>query len=360
MEKIEMMRHQGAGGALPKQFCRENYEKVKAYHESMDGFAVTPLVDAAEIAEKAGVAKLYVKDESKRYGLNAFKALGAAYAIGNIVRKGGLPEDAVFVTATDGNHGRAVAWAAAKEGYRSVVFMPAGTVRARSDAIAGIEGATVYVTDLNYDDAVRKALKYADENHGIFVQDTGFEGYEDIPWDITLGYTKLAQEALEQMGDEIPTHVFLQAGVGSMAGGVLGYLKDVLGDRCPVVSIMEATESACIFESVKNDGYVAIGGSPQTIMAGLNCGEANIFTLEVIRDHASFYFKVPDYVTVDGMNALHDIGVTAGECGGIGTGLLLDMTDDMKKEMGIGEDSVVLVISTEGDTDPEFYKSHIK
>ena len=354
-----MMKHIGAGGKLPPKFCEENYRHVKEYHESMDGFAVTPLVDAKEIAEKAGVAKLYVKDESKRYSLNAFKALGAAYAIGNIVRKG-VSSDAVFVTATDGNHGRAVAWAASKEGHKSVVFMPEGTVKARSDAIAKIPGSTVHVTDLNYDDAVRKAMKYAEDNNGIFVQDTAFDGYEDIPWDITLGYTKIAEEALSQMGGKLPTHVMLQAGVGSMAGGVTGYLVDKLGDRCPVISIMEATESACIYESVREDGYVAIGGKPKTIMAGLNCGEANISTLEVIRNHASFYFKVPDYVTIDGMKALHDIGMTAGECGGIGTGLLLNLTDDMKKEMGIDENSVVLVISTEGDTDPEFYRKCIE
>lgn len=351
MYSIEMIKGKCRGGKLPAQFNEDNYRKVEEFHKGSD----TPLVHLEKTASLLGVKDVYIKDESKRYGLNAFKALGAAYAVHNIAEKLPEGEKPVFVTATDGNHGRAVAWAAAKAGCPSVIFMPAGTVKARADAIAAIEGAQVHVTELNYDDAVRKALAYADEHNGIFVQDTGFEGYEDIPWDITMGYTKMAAEAVQQLDGIKPTHVFLQAGVGSMAGGVTGYLKDYYGDECPVISIMEAVESACIFESAKADRCVAIGGMPETIMAGLNCGEPNIFTLPVILDHASFFFKVPDYAAEDGMRQLASEGVIAGECGGIGTGLLMNMTDEMKKQLGIDENSVILLFSTEGDTDPESY-----
>lgn len=352
MYTIEMIEGKRNGGSLPEQFCEENYEKVNEFHRGSE----TPLVKLEETAKICGAAAVYIKDESKRYGLNAFKALGAMYAVHNIVEKLEEGEKPMFVTATDGNHGKAVAWAASSCGCTSAVFMPAGTVPARSEAIASIEGASVFVTDLNYDDAVRKALEYSKEHDGIFVQDTGFEGYEDIPWDITIGYTRMISEAINQLGGIRPTHVFLQAGVGSMAGGITGYLTDRFGEECPVISVMEAVESACIFESVKQGRYMAIGGKPRTIMAGLNCGEANVLTLPMLENHVSFFFKVPDFVTEDGMRQLADEGVVAGECGGIGTGLLLNLTEEMKRRLGIDENSVILLFSTEGDTDPESYE----
>lgn len=351
MYKMEILRGKRRGGTLPPQLCDENYEKVKEFHRE----SKTPMVSIEETAKLCHVKDIYLKDESKRYGLNAFKALGAMYAIDKIVKEKGEDKDYLFVTATDGNHGKAVAFSAAKKGCRSVIFMPKGTVAARKKAIEDIEGATVYLTDLNYDDAVRKAMAYADENDGIFVQDTGFAGYEDIPWDITLGYTKLAMEIEEDLGDVIPTHIFLQAGVGSMAGGVTGYFVDKYGDKCPKIVIMEAYESACIYKSAEKDGFAAIGGFPETIMAGLNCGEPNALTLPVLLDHASYFVKVPDNVTEDGMRRLGKEGITAGECGGIGTGLLMNLTDEMRDELGINEDSVIVLISTEGDTDPETY-----
>lgn len=356
---INIIKGKKREGALPERFNKENYSKVKAFHESLPEFSVTPLVRLEDTAKLCGVKDIYIKDESKRYGLNAFKALGAAYAMGNLVA--GLEEgkDALFVTATDGNHGRAVAWAATRAGYKSVVFMPQGTVPARVENIHKVADAEVIVTECNYDDTVRMAMKYAEENNGFLVQDTGFDGYEDIPWDITLGYTKMIAEAIEQLDGVVPTHVFLQAGVGSMAGGVLGYLKDTFGDKCPVVTILEAEESACIFESAKADEYVAIGGSPKTIMAGLNCGETNRLVFRVLMDHADFYIKTTDDTTIDGMRQLAKEGVVAGECGGIGTGIMMNLDDEMKRVLGIDENSVILLFSTEGDTDPEMYKKII-
>ena len=229
MKKIEMYVNTPAKGKLPEQFNDENYKKVQEYHKSLAVYEPTPLVSLDALAEELGVKAVYLKDESKRFGLNAFKALGASYAVGNILKNMDPDKTPVFVTATDGNHGRAVAWAAAQAGYKSVVFMPKGTAQCRVDAIHQVSDAEVTVTDLNYDDAVRLATAYAKEHNGYLVQDTGFEGYEEIPWDITLGYTHMAAEAADQLGGITPTHVFLQAGVGSMAGGVLGYLTDRYG-----------------------------------------------------------------------------------------------------------------------------------
>ena len=360
MKKIEMYVNTPAKGRLPQQFNEENYKKVQEYHKSLAVYEPTPLVSLEELAEELGIKAVYLKDESKRFGLNAFKALGASYAVGNLLKNIGSDKKPVFVTATDGNHGRAVAWAAAQAGCKSVVFMPKGTAQCRVDAIHEVSDAEVTVTDLNYDDAVRLAAAYAKQHNAYLVQDTGFEGYEDIPWDITLGYTHMAAEAADALGDAVPTHIFLQAGVGSMAGGVLGYLTDRYGSSAFRTSIMEAYDAGCIFDSVKQRHLVASGGDPETIMAGLNCGEANIFTFTVLRDFAEFFFKLPDYVTEEGMRRLAKEGVVAGECGAVGAGLLINLCKkqefaDMKAQMGLDENSVVLLFSTEGNTDPDSY-----
>ena len=361
MKKIEMYANTPAKGRLPQQFNEENYKKVQDYHKSLAVYEPTPLVSLDGLAEELGVKAVYLKDESMRFGLNAFKALGASYAIGNLLKNIGSDKKPIFVTATDGNHGRAVAWAAAQAGCKSVVFMPKGTAQCRVDAIHEVSDADVTITDLNYDDAVRFAAAYAKQHSAYLVQDTGFEGYEDIPWDITLGYTHMAAEAADMLGDTVPTHVFLQAGVGSMAGGVLGYLTDRYGSGAFKTSIMEAYDTGCIFDSVKQGCLVASGGNPKTIMAGLNCGEANIFTFPVLRDFAEFFFKLPDYVTEEGMRRLAKEGIVAGECGAIGTGLLINICKkqefaDMKAQMGLDENSVVLLFSTEGNTDPDSYE----
>lgn len=361
MKKIEMYANTPAKGRLPQQFNEENYKKVQDYHKSLAVYEPTPLVSLDGLAEELGVKAVYLKDESMRFGLNAFKALGASYAIGNLLKNIGSDKKPIFVTATDGNHGRAVAWAAAQAGCKSVVFMPKGTAQCRVDAIHEVSDADVTITDLNYDDAVRFAAAYAKQHSAYLVQDTGFEGYEDIPWDITLGYTHMAAEAADMLGDTVPTHVFLQAGVGSMAGGVLGYLTDRYGIGAFKTSIMEAYDTGCIFDSVKQGCLVASGGNPKTIMAGLNCGEANIFTFPVLRDFAEFFFKLPDYVTEEGMRRLAKEGIVAGECGAIGTGLLINICKkqefaDMKAQMGLDENSVVLLFSTEGNTDPDSYE----
>lgn len=362
---------------------------VEKFHTSIDEYKKTPLVKLDNLASKLCVKNIFVKDKSYRYGLNAFKGLGGLYAIFRIVcNKLNLDyksttfkdlqsqdikeklKDIVFVTATDGNHGKGIAWAANKLGCKSVVFMPKGSVLARAKAIESMGNSTVTITDLNYDDAVRKAASLADEKGWYLVQDTAWEGYEDIPNFISQGYTIMAKEALDELnelGIEKPTHLFLQAGVGSMAGSVLGYMVNRFDKKPPITTIVEPATVACIYKSAKADDSKphAVTGDLHTIMAGLNCGEPNTATWPILRDYASFYASCPDYVTARGMRVLasplkNDTKIISGESGAVGAGLLSmlmekDEFEDIRHDIGLNKDSVVLIFSTEGNTDPKGY-----
>lgn len=393
-ERITVFEGKCPGGELPGFLTEEDGIRVRKFHQSLKEYEETPLLALDSMAGKLGVGGIYVKNESKRFGLNAFKALGASYAIHELLEReaeelkktgpDGIRQaeemtvnpafpcgkGKVFVTATDGNHGKGVAWSAWKAGGRAFVFMPKGSRQCRVDAIAAIGETEVTVTDWNYDDTVRYACSFAGENGYYFVQDTGFDGYTEIPNLIAQGYLTMIQEALEQMeakGAGAPTHVFLQAGVGTMAGSLLGYLANHYGEKMPVVSIIEADESACVMASAKAGERVAIGGNPQTVMAGLNCGEVNICVWPILRDFAKFYISCPDWVTELGMRACAhpengDEPMVSGESGAVGLGLLMSLCsrpeyEEYKTAMGLDKNSKILMISTEGDTDPEHYRS---
>lgn len=358
--------------SLPDIFCEENFAAVQNFHRNFAGYSETPLFNLRGLAALLGLKEILVKDESQRFGLNSFKALGASYAISRILEDHPKEKAKVFVTATDGNHGKGVAWAASNVGGRAYVFMPKGSQDCRVQAIRNVGNAVVEVTGMNYDDTVRYATSFAKKHGYYLVQDTGFEGYEKIPRDIMLGYSTMAAEAVSQMaaqGSPVPTHVFLQAGVGSMAGGVLGFLADYYGERLPKTVIMEAEEAACIYESIRTGKTVAIGGHPQTIMAGLNCGEPNIHVLELLRNFACGFAKCPDWVTEQGMRKLAhpepgDPAIVSGESGAVGLGLVMSLCQDPEYRaecdiLGLDCNSTVLLFNTEGDTDPENYQKII-
>lgn len=379
-------------GERPSFLSEEEVKRVRKFHATIEGYEATPLVSLDCLAEKLGVSKIYVKDESKRFGLNAFKGLGATYAIARLLCEKldvdidsidynyfKLPEvkekikDMVFVTATDGNHGRAVAWAAARLGCSSIVYMPKGSSLRRLQHIKDT-GAEAFITDVNYDDTVRLAKKKADEIGGALVQDTAWEGYEKVPNWITQGYTTMAAEAIDQMksdGGIKPTHVFLQAGVGSFAGGILGYFTNIFKDEPPVTVIAEPENAACIYKSaLTDDGRPhSVTGDLNTIMAGLACGEPNTVTWPILRDFAKIYVSCPDYVAAKGMRILaapsgNDKKVISGESGAVGLGLLTLLLEKeelkpLKEKLKLNENSVIICFSTEGDTDPEQYRAII-
>ena len=360
-----------------------NVAKARAFHQSFPQYTVTPLAKLDGMAGELGLGGLYVKDESYRFGLNAFKVLGGSFAMGKDVSETTydyLTSDklrqefgqATFFTATDGNHGRGVAWAANKLGQKAVVHMPKGSVKTRFDNIAK-EGAAVTIEELNYDDCVRLAAKEADETpNGVIVQDTAWDGYEEIPAWIMQGYGTMADEANEQLnaaGVARPTHVFIQAGVGSLAGAVQGYFANKYPDNPPKVVVMEARVADCLYRGAEAaDGAIRmVGGDLQTIMAGLACGEPNTISWDILKNHVSVFASCPDWVAAKGMRMLSapvkgDPQVVSGESGAVGMGVISTiMTDpayaELKAALGLDEKSQVLMFSTEGDTDPVNYKN---
>lgn len=379
-----------AGAAAPDFLGRRAAEPVRRFHESLDGYAPTPLLSLPGLAAKLGLGAVFVKDESGRFGLKAFKGLGGSYAVFRAAcERTGLDYEKTtqedlrrpdiraklagvkFVTATDGNHGKGVAWAAAGLGCRAHVYMPRGSVPARAEAIRAAGAYEVEITGLCYDDAVRYAAGQAEKNGWVLVQDTSWQGYEKVPTWIMQGYTTMTYEAVEQLraaGYERPTHVLLQAGVGALAGSVAGALQNEYGDAMPRVSIAESEAAACLFESARQgDGLPhAAAGSGRTIMAGLNCGEPCTIAWPILRGLASEFFACPDSVAADGMRLLAgpcpgDPRIVSGESGAVTAGLLSRIAASggagaLRDRMGLWKDAAVLLFSTEGDTDPENYK----
>ena len=373
--------------AIPEVFTEAEADQTKRFHEQIEGYGKTPLVSLPHLAEKWGVARIYVKDESERFSLNAFKGLGASYAMFRIICgilgldpaeaslkeiTGGRYKDRIkdleFVTCTDGNHGRGVSWAAGVFGCRAHVYMPYGSCKVRAEAIRRAGPAEVEITDLNYDDTVRYAQKMSEKNDWILIQDTAWDGYEKIPEWIIRGYLTMASEAAEDIDvlRSRPTHIFLQAGVGAMAGGVLAYFADRYGDDKPVVAIVEPTAADCIYRSVKAGSICPVEGAPGTIMAGLNCGTPCSITWPVIRDHAGFFVSCPDEIAAGGMRTYAaglggDTKIISGGSGAVTLGAAQRIItepsfSEVKQAMKIDERSVLLFINTEGDTDPDSYR----
>ena len=292
-EREIQLVQRSAGGTVPPLFTPAAAEEVRAFHRTLPGYAPTPLAELRRLAEHLGLGALHVKHPGRH----------------------------TFVTATDGNHGRGIAWAAARLGMESVVYMPKGSAKERLENIRAL-GAKAEITEWNYDDTVRYASRQAVEHGWVLVQDTSWEGYEQIPMWIMEGYTTLALEAAEQMGEEGPTHVFLQAGVGSMAGAIAAFFAHRYGERRPAVAVVEPHAANCFFRTAQaSDGQLhGVGGELRSIMAGLACGEPCGLAWQMLEGCAESYLSLPDWVSAKGMRVLgnplgDDPRIVSGESG---------------------------------------------
>ena len=362
----------------------ETAHKVERFHNSLPGYKPTPLVNLSQLARRLDVKNIFVKDESRRFDLNAFKVLGASYAIAkHLAEILGLKSDELefekiiahktkyekitFVTATDGNHGRAVAWAAKLFGCKSVVYMPKGSSDARLNAIRSY-GAKASITKVNYDDTVNFAKKKAQEESWVLLQDTSWEGYEIVPQHIMQGYFTLVTEFLYQERNAWPTHVFIQAGVGSLAAALVAFFCNLEDRPTPKFVIVEPQAAPCLYESSRrgNESPFRVEGDLNTIMAGLACGEPSLKGWEILRATSSAFLNCSDNIARKGMRVLGnplrgDQPVISGESGAVTLGALFEVLSNkdyckITSDLDLKNDSNVLLFSTEGDTDQEMYR----
>ena len=358
---------------------------ARKFHTQIPGFRMTPLASLPNLAALLGLGGIYVKNESARLELRSFKVMGGSYAVYRLIRQilgrededlsfayltsdecHRLLEGTVLCSATDGNHGRGLAWACRELRLPCKIYVHSETSQPRIDAIKKY-GAEVTVVKGNYDDAVRKAAEDAKANGWYVVSDTSWPGYEKIPTWIMQGYTSLMLEVQEQfaaLGITKPTHVFVQAGVGAMAASVVGFYSALFPEDPPIFVVVEPDKAACIYESIAaGDGKChSVLGDLDTIMAGLACGDPSPVAFEILRDNADIFLAVPDNVAARGMRILGvplagDPMVVSGESGAVPLGTLFAlMTDeiapDLKAALKLDKDSIVFMVNTEGNTDP--------
>ncbi|HEV7455421.1 MAG TPA: diaminopropionate ammonia-lyase [Roseococcus sp.] len=368
MHRLVPNAHHGTPGiiVLPEG----GYRRARAEITAWPGYAPTPL----HAIPAEGVASLHYKDESQRFGLRSFKALGGAYAVARLLgqelaRRGTAnnangaalesgqyahaTEQITVTCATDGNHGRSVAWGAQRFGARCVIFVHENVSQGRRDAIAAF-GAEVREVPGNYDDSVRAAQRAADENGWFVISDTSYPGYTEPPRDVMQGYRLMAEEALAQMPAP-PTHVFVPGGVGGVAAAVSVQLRHQAPGARLVVA--EPEEAACLLESAAAGEMRAVTGALDTIMAGLACGEPSLLAWQELERAAFAFMAVPDSAVPPAMRALHARGIEAGESAVAGLIAFESAMADVSARamLGLGPESRVLVFGTEGATDPELY-----
>ena len=362
----------------------EIIRQIHYFHKSLPGYNPTPLIKLPCLARYLSVSDILIKDESMRFDLNAFKILGASYAMARIIiselklhlekftfQEILLHQEKIntltFVTATDGNHGRAVAWAADKFGCKAVVFMPKGSSKARLQAIR-LLGARASILDCNYDAAVKFAERTAKKNNWLLIQDTSWPGYEKIPWYIMQGYFTLLTEIISQTENIGLTHVFVQAGVGSFAAAISAFLCNFFKKSRPVFVLVEPEGAPCFFKSIEaGDGRPhTIHGELKTIMAGLACGKPSQIAWEILKTSADASAVCSDEVVKTGMRILgnpmgDDDRIISGESGAVTLGLIYYLLHgkkymDLKNKLNMDARSKILLFSTEGDTDPQHYR----
>jgi diaminopropionate ammonia-lyase len=352
------------------------FRRAKAEITSWHGYVPTPLRDLPDLALRAGIGAMRLKDEASRFGLGSFKALGGAYAVANLLAselaRCGTAADATsgdlasgryaaatramtVTCATDGNHGRSVAWGAQRFHAHCVIFVHETVSQGRVDAIAAF-GAEVRRVPGTYDDAVREAASQASANGWFVVSDTSYPGYLDVPRDVMQGYRLMADEAADQWTGAAPTHVFMQGGVGGAAAAVSIQLRARFAP-VPALVVVEPDRAACLLASAELGELTAVPGNLDTLMAGLACGEPSLLAWQELDRAAAAFMAVPDAAAVACMRLLAESAIVAGESGVAGlAGCLLAAADTAARStLGLGPHSRVLVFNTEGATDPELY-----
>ncbi len=336
-----------------------------AYHSKIRNYQPTPLINLPKLAKSLGIKELYLKDESSRFRQSTFKSLGASYAINRYLEAS--PGKCTFCTATDGNHGRSVAWAAHRHKQNAVIYVPEHTAESRIRNIKK-QRAKVVIVEGDYDATVKRARKDAHKYGYVLIQDTSWEGYTEVPAIIASGYKTM----LDELDDLLHTKkspgfdfAFLQCGVGTWASSVVAYYRNRYPRCMPKFVTVEPLESDSLMESCRRQALSKTRGSQETVMAGLNCGTASLQAWEILHAGIDLCLAIPDDYAIKAMQSLYfpfknDAQIFAGESGAAGLAGLLALCNDpslreIREKIGLGDNSIVLVFNTEGVTDPDSF-----
>ena len=376
--------HEDAPQVVPRNQA-DQYVYVRDCLRELPNFKSTSLHKLRRISRELGLYRVWYKDESTRFDIGSFKALGGAYgvftALADVVRvrtgkairrpkellslrQRSMSETITVCCASDGNHGRAVAWAARLFGCRSVVYIPDACSGVREAAIAA-EDAQIVRVHGTYELALSRAITDADQRGWLLVSDTAFEGYEQVPQQIMLAYQVLVEEVVEELQpNRLPTHIFVQAGAGGLAAALCAFLWERMGTRRPVLVVVESRSAACLFRSAAARSPVSVPGPHLTVMSGLACGKASTLAWRILRRGADFFISMDDSWTVIAMRHLatrESLAIFAGESGAAGLGALMGVCTipHLRAQVRLSGNSSVLLVGTEGATDPERYRRFV-
>lgn len=369
-----------SGDAASRVLSKQDFAKSRAEITQWDGYAPTPLVSLGALAAEIGVSDVLYKDEGPRFGLGSFKALGGSYAAQRVlqrqistklghevtladIRTGKYKTEAAQITlvsATDGNHGRSLAWGCQRFGAPCRIYIHAEVSEGRAEAMRDL-GAEVIRISGDYDESVVLAKKEASENGWFVVSDTSWEGYSEPPRDVMSGYGVMTSEICESL-EQPPTHVFLQGGVGGLAAGVVAGLRQHWGKDGPRVVIVEPELAACLFESGRNGQATTFAIQEETLMAGLSCGEPSGMAWEILAEEAADFLTIPETIVAPTVRLLArplagDTAIEAGESAIAGLAALIAARQDadLSAKLGLDGQSRVLLIGSEGVTDAAIF-----
>jgi len=325
------------------------------------GYTPTPLISLNKLSKELDLNKIYYKDESKRFDLKSFKALGGAYAVEKVTQGN---KDIVVATATAGNHGRSVAWGARRLGLKCKIFISEFVSDARGQAMTDL-GADVIKVEGNYEKSLIECIKQSTENNWQIVQDVAWKNYMLVPKYTMAGYSVMMKEIVDQIKGEKITHIVLQAGVGGMAGamvaGIARYLNNV-----PVTLVVEPDSAACVMESIKTGKIEKIDIKRESLMGGMSCGEVSLVPWEILKNSVKHCISLPDddiakTMKLLGNSSFSEEKIIAGENSAPGVISLITSCEDqnIKENLQLNKKSNVLVIGCEGDTDKEIYRNLI-
>ena len=343
--------------SLSKSDIDEAYSSISSWK----GYSPTPLIELDKLSKELNLNKIYYKDESKRFDLKSFKALGGAYAVEKITKG---KKDIVVATATAGNHGRSVAWGARRLGLKCKIFISEYVSDARGQAMADL-GADVIKVKGNYEKSLIECIKQSTENNWQIVQDVAWKEYMLVPKYTMAGYTVMMKEIVDQIKQDQITHIILQAGVGGMAGamvaGIARYLQNI-----PETIVVEPDSAACVMESIKTGKIEKIDIKRESLMGGMSCGEVSLVPWKILKNSIKFCISLPDDAIANTMKLLgnasfSDKQIIAGENSAPGViSLIASCVDEkIKKNLKLNSKSNILLIGCEGDTDKEMYQKLI-